>query len=111
VVSAVEHGLHVLVVDLFPPGPRDPNGIHPAIWSEFRDEPYTQPPDQPLTLVSYEAGPRTRARIQPVAVGERLPDMPLFLAPDLYVSVPLESTYGAAFEGITRRTQHLLTTT
>src|SRR5438552_10857509 len=50
VAGAIEHGLHVLVIDLFPPGPRDPNGIHPVIWSEFRDEPYTQPPDRPLTL-------------------------------------------------------------
>jgi hypothetical protein len=109
VVSAIGHGLHVLVIDLFLPGPRDPNGLHPVIWSEFRDEPYTQPADKPLTLVSYAAGPRTRAYIQPVAVGDRLPDMPLFLAPDLYVNVPLEPTYAAAFEGITRRTQQLLT--
>jgi hypothetical protein len=107
VAAAIDHGIHVLVVDLFPPGPRDPNGVHPVIWSEFRDEPYT-PANQPLTLVSYEAGATSRAYIQPVAVGEVLPDMPLFLRPGEYVNVPLEATYMAAFEGISRRTRDAL---
>ena len=106
--SAISHGIHVLVVDLFPPGPRDRNGIHPAIWSEFRDEPYSPPASRPLTLVAYEAGPTSRAYIRPAAVGEPLPDMPLFLVPGLYVTVPLETTYAAAFAGITRRTRDVL---
>ena len=29
----------------------------------------------------------------PVAVGDRLPDMPIFLTPDHYVPCPLEATY------------------
>src|SRR5688572_10424406 len=28
-------GIHLLVVDLFPPSPRDPFGIHKAIWDEI----------------------------------------------------------------------------
>jgi len=103
VTTAIDHGIHVLVIDLFPPGPRDPNGIHPVIWSEFRDEPYTPPANRPLTLASYEAGVVSRAFIEPVAVGDALPDMPLFLVPDGYVSVPLEATYVSAFGGISRR--------
>jgi hypothetical protein len=35
--------------------------------------------------------------------------MPLFLAPGLYVMIPLEMTDTAAFEGITRRTRQVLT--
>lgn len=108
VVSAIDHGIHVLVVDLFPPGPRDEKGIHPVIWSEFRDEPYTPPANQPLTLVSYDSGATYRAYVQSVAVGETMPDMPLFLAPGAYVNVPLESTYMAAFDGISRRTRDTL---
>jgi hypothetical protein len=108
VTTAIEHGIHVLVVDLFPPGPRDPKGLHPVIWSEFRDEPYTPPANQPLTLISYDAGSTYRAYVQPVAVGEPLPDMPLFLAPGAYVNVPLESTYSTAFAGISHRTRDLL---
>jgi hypothetical protein len=108
VVGAIDHGIHVLVVDLFPPGPRDPNGIHPVIWSEFPDVPYTPPTNQRLTLVSYDAGSTCRAYIQPVAVGEVMPHMPLFLEPGAYINVPLESTYMAAFDGISRRTRDTL---
>ncbi len=109
VTTAIDHGIHVLVIDLFPPGPRDPNGIHPVIWSEFRDEPYTPPANRPLTLASYEAGAVSRAFIEPAAVGDALRDMPLFLVPGGYVSVPLEATYTSAFDGISRRTRDTLT--
>jgi hypothetical protein len=34
--------------------------------------------------------------------------MPFFLAPGLYVPVPLEAAYEAAFDGITRRTRDVL---
>jgi hypothetical protein len=108
VVGAIERGVHVLVVDLFPPGPRDPSGMHPVIWSEFRDDPYTPPPGRPLALASYEAGALCRAYIQPVAVGELMPDMPLFLTPGASVNGPLEATYRAAFDGIAPRTRDTL---
>ena len=41
--------------------------------------------------------PDHAAFIEPVAVGDPLPDMPLFLEPEVYVNVPLEETYQAAF--------------
>src|SRR5205823_1432932 len=31
----LNQGVNLLVVDLFPPTPRDPQGIHKAIWDEF----------------------------------------------------------------------------
>jgi hypothetical protein len=33
-----------------------------------------------------------------VAVGDPLPEMPLFLQPELYVRAPLEATYQATWE-------------
>ena len=33
----LDQGIHVLVIDLLPPTPRDPQGIHQAIWSENFD--------------------------------------------------------------------------
>ena len=45
------------------------------------------PPDKPLTTVAYAAEPTT-AYVEPVAVGEVLPEMPLFLGPGFY-GVPL----------------------
>src|SRR5262249_32845855 len=86
----LEQGIHLLIVDLHPPGPRDPQGIHKAIWDEIEEEQFELPPDKPLTLAAYEAGPVTVAYVEPVAVGDKLPDMPLFLAPEVHVRVPLE---------------------
>jgi hypothetical protein len=37
-----------------------------------------------------------------VAVGDVLPAMPLFLAPEQYISAPLEPTYLAAYNGVPR---------
>ena len=93
----LEARVHLLIVDPFPPGPRDPHGVHAAIWEEVNDEPYQPPADKPLTLVAYECGLTTRAYIEPAAVGDVLPDMPLFLERDGYVAIPLELTHHTAF--------------
>ena len=89
----LDRGIHLLVVDLFPPTPRDPQGIHPAIWREINDAPFELPADKPLTLVSYAAALTKTAYIEPVAVGDVLPDMPVFLDLKSYVRIPLEKTY------------------
>jgi hypothetical protein len=94
----IQQGVHLLLVDLFPPGPRDPQGIHKALWDEFQEEDFERPPDKPLTLVSYDAGPRQVAYVEFVAVGDSLPDMPLFLKPEVYVPAPLETTYQATWQ-------------
>jgi Protein of unknown function (DUF4058) len=102
----LEHGItHVSVIDLFPPTARDPDGIHRAIWGE-RAADYSLPPDRPLTLVSYVAGHPERAYVQPVAVGEALPDLAVFLTEERYVLVPLEATY--AFAEVDERWQKIL---
>ena len=44
------------------------------------------------------AGTETVAYVEPVAVGDVLPDMPVFLTPDHYVPCPLEATYQTAWE-------------
>jgi Protein of unknown function (DUF4058) len=85
--------VHLLLIDLFPPGPRDPQGIHKAIWAEFRDDPFDLPPAKPLIVAAYDAGPPQVAYVEPLAVGDVLPDMPLFLKPEEYVPAPLEATY------------------
>jgi hypothetical protein len=98
--AALLHGIHVLLVDLFPPGPQDPQGMHGAIWEHFDDEPFALPLNEPLTLASYVAGPSPEAYLEYLAVGTHLVDMPLFLNPDRYINVPLESTYQAAYQGM-----------
>ena len=101
----LEHRIHLLIIDPFPPSPRDPNGVHAAIWEHVQDAPFQPPAAQPLTLVAYECDFTTRAYIETVAVGQALPDMPLFLEPDGCVMVPLEATYETAFAALPRRWQ------
>ena len=86
-----------MVVDLFPPTARDPQGIHEAIWGGFSGEPFVLPPDKQLTLVSYLANLTSTAYIEPVAVGDAMPEMPIFLDNKTYVRVPLEETYNATW--------------
>jgi hypothetical protein len=107
----IEDGRHLLVVDLFPPGPRDPEGVHGAIWAELGDDSYTIPGNERLTLAAYRAGDIPRAYVQPIAVGESLAPMPLFLSSETYVNVPLEETYEAAYRSVPQRWRTVLETT
>src|SRR6266581_6900524 len=52
----LREGVHLLVVDLFPPSKRDPQGIHKAIWDEIEEQEFELPPDKPRTLAAYSAG-------------------------------------------------------
>ena len=104
----LEHRIHLLIVDPFPPSPRDPNGIHAAIWNEVEDDAFHLPGDRPLTLVAYECELTTRAFIETIAIGQPLPDMPLFLEPNGCVMIPLEATYQTAFAALPKRWRTVL---
>lgn len=100
VAEAIQLGVHVLVVDPFPPGPHDPRGMHGAIWEDVdgvADEP---PAPGTLTLASYLADELPEAFVETVRVGQALPEMPVFLDVDLYVPTPLEPTYEQAYRGL-----------
>lgn len=92
-VRFLRQGVNLLIIDLFPPTKRDPQGLHKLIWDEIQEEPFEPPPDKPLTLVAYSAGEVKTAYVEPVAVGDPLPPMPIFLTPERYVPAPLEATY------------------
>ncbi len=94
----LHRGIHLLVVDLFPPTARDPQGIHAAIWAQFSSESFSLPDDKPLTLASYVAGETKKAYVEVAAVGDVLPEMPVFLDTRNYIRVPLEETYESTWE-------------
>jgi hypothetical protein len=96
-VEILQRQIHLLIIDLHPPGPRDPAGIHGAIWDELTDDAYSLPGDKPLTLAAYESDLTIRAFVEHCRIGDALIDMPLFLKRDGQVPVPLERTYQAAF--------------
>ena len=104
----LEQGIHLLVVDLFPPSKHDPQGIHRAIWENIHDTTFKLPPGKPLTLAAYASGLVTPAFVEPVAVGEQMPAMPLFLESDGHVLTPLEATYQSAWNALPEEVRELL---
>jgi hypothetical protein len=104
----LENGVHLLLVDLFPPGRRDPQGVHAAIWDEIAGQEYAPPAGKSLAAIAYESGLVVRAYVRHFAVGDALPDMPLFLETDACVMGPLEKTYQLAFAAQPARWRQVL---
>lgn len=98
--SFLKSGIHLVVVDLLPPGRFDPQGIHKAIWDEIVDSEFELPKEKPLTLASYRADECPEAFVEPYAVGDVLAEMPLFLTSETYIPVPLATTYDSAFNNM-----------
>ncbi len=107
-VAALDGGVHLLRVDVHPPGPRDPNGIHGALMNEIGTEEYVLRSERPLTAVSYAAGAVVGVFVAHFAAGESIPEMPLFLTREDYIPVPLEATYMAAWEDVPPQYQAVL---
>lgn len=107
-VDFLTAGVHLLIVDLFPPGRRDPRGLHSLIQEELSGGPFTPPAGKPLTLAAYEADRPPRAYVEPVAVGDALPDMPLFLVAGGHVPVPLEESYRDAWGAVPARWRRVI---
>jgi hypothetical protein len=93
-IQDLQRGCHLLLVDLFPPS------LHGLIWRKFSDTPFILPPGELLTLVAYSAGVLKQAYLETTAVGRELMDMPLFLAPESYVIVPLAATYQRTYSKV-----------
>jgi hypothetical protein len=106
--TIVLSNINLLVIDLFPPTRRDPHGIHAAIWRALGDRHQQTYTSKPLTLASYDVGEDIIGYVEPIAVGDRLKDMPLFLEEDRYIDVPLEATYRAAWRGVPKHLQQVL---
>ncbi|CAN5600492.1 hypothetical protein BH10PLA2_BH10PLA2_09640 [soil metagenome] len=105
----IEQRINLLVVDPFPPGKRDPAGIHGAIWERIAgDSDFVLPPDRPLTFAAYESSLLVKAFCEMIAVGVALPSMPLILEPDAALQLPLELCYARAFAAVPKRWRDVL---
>ena len=91
-------GINLLVVDLFPPTVRDPQGIHKEIWDQISEEPFALPSDKPLTIAAYSAGEPKQAYVEPICVGDPLPPLPIFLSESTYIPAPLEASYQTTWD-------------
>lgn len=108
VCKLLDQEIHLLILDLFPPTKHDPNGLHAAIWEEIAEVTFSPPVEKPLTAVAYESAETIKAYIEPLAVGDAIPDMPLFLEPGAHILVPLDKTYQAAFDTVPPRWRRVL---
>lgn len=97
-VEFLQQGIHLLVIDLFPPTPRAPRGIHKAIWDEIEEPPFDPPKDKPLKVAAYDAGVPKTVYVEPLAVGDPLPALPIFLDDGAHVSAPLDESYEATWD-------------
>lgn len=107
-LAALDAGIHLLLVDVHPPGPRDPNGIHGALLDEIGTEDYVLTHERPLTVAAYVGGAVVNAFVAHFAVGEPIPPMPLFLTRENYIPVPLEASYMAAWQDVPPHYQAIL---
>jgi Protein of unknown function (DUF4058) len=106
--GALQAGIHVLLLDVFPPRSSDPLGMHGTVWQPYDSEEHTPPEDRPLTFAAYAAGTPLQAFANYLAVGDSLPEMPLFLTATKYVNVPLEETYALAYRKMPAKSRKVL---
>jgi hypothetical protein len=103
VVASLARGYQLLVIDLHSHCQHTGKDIHSEIWEKISGDQASLQSDKPLMLTAYTAGAEKRAYVEAMAVGDSLPDMPLFLDPGCCLSVPLEQTYQAAYRGLPDR--------
>lgn len=112
-VSAVQAGVHLVVIDLFPPRGEGTGGLGAAVWREIGGEPDLTDPATSLTQVAVRVGSEVlgigcEVFAEHVQVGVPMPDLPLFYAAEWYVNLPLERTYNEAFDGVPRHLRRQL---
>jgi len=96
-VALLAKGIHVVVVDLHRPGSFDPDGIANAIWHKLGQSRLLADPQHRLGVASFAAGRTVRLYLEPLAVGDALPAMPMFLSEHQHVRLPLDRSYVLAF--------------
>jgi hypothetical protein len=105
--AMLKGGINLLVIDGVPL--KEAESLNDALWKRiYPSRAGVRPPPKPISLTAYEAGRAVEGFVHEIDVGDRIPDMPLFLSPGSDVRVPLESTYASAFAALPRRWQRVL---
>lgn len=107
-VGALQQGIHLLIVDVFPAGRWSPGGVHGLVWDDLTAAENNVIPDRPLILAAYRSGDPPIAYVNSIEVGDMLPEMPLFLTRERYVNVPMEDTYISAYASMPNRWRSVL---
>ena len=99
-----------MVIDVQPGTSLVPRGFHEKICEAYAAPPPAPPEGRPCQAASYEVLPTSvvRAHVVPLGLGDRLPEMPVFLLPQRFVRLPLEAPYEEAFASLPRKFKGLL---
>ncbi len=100
----LKSGLHVAIIDLFPPRSFDPFGLGVTV-AEANG---VGAIEERVPGVSFEAGPRLRTFGDMFAIGDEIPPLPLFYARRRHVMLPLQETYDDAFVGVPKHLRERL---
>lgn len=104
----IERGIQILIIDLFPPGTFDPDGIPRGLQIESESIVPKTTKDEPLSFISLRVSDHVSGFVELSAVGKDVPTMPLFLNSERYVYVPLNDSYNQAWTSLPRPWQELL---
>jgi hypothetical protein len=104
----LERKIHLLVIDPFPSCEPDSRGSCAVTWERMDDAVNDRPSEERNRIEADEFDAHVRGYIESLAVGDELPDMPLFLEPEAYIDVPLERTYMAAWEAVPLRWRRVI---
>lgn len=74
----LDDGIHLLIIDPFPPGRLDPGGVHTLIWEDETGEKAHALEGDQRVVASCCSVPRLKAYLQPLSIGQSLPDAALF---------------------------------
>jgi hypothetical protein len=106
--SALDAGVHLVHLDLLPPNKFTPSGLGGAIWATVSGYDYPFSLERPLAADAFQAGRVVELYANPLAVGDELPEVPLFLSDELYIDLPLAASYAEAFEECAPQDRELL---
>lgn len=108
VVRHVSGDRVVAMIEIISPGNKSTRHAFRSLIEKAAGEESDLPDGKPLTVAAYESTLSVRAYVRHLAVGDLLPEMPLFLDANLCVMVPLEETYQLAFAAQPARWRQVL---
>jgi hypothetical protein len=106
--AALDARVHVVHLDILPPTKFTPIGLGGAIWTAVNGNDYPFTADKPLAADGFQAGRVVELYANALAVGDELPEVPLFLSEEIYIDLPLASTYAEVFASIAPDDRELL---
>jgi hypothetical protein len=96
VLLLLQQRIHVLLIDLFPVGPHDPEGVCGLVAEACASEALPLPTGYDRVLAGYRATAPAEVTLYPLRLGDDLPAMTLPLLGEESLAIALETSYAEA---------------